>query len=1047
MIARTTKRIFELLVLTLFGVALLAGILTWRLSQGPLHLAFMDAHIESALNELGLPFHLTAGRTSISWEGWERALDLRISGLKAQTEEGRVIARVKDTSVRFSIKGLLRGVIAPRSIDILYPGVRLVRDESGKLLFSMGESGPGAKIDLFERLVAGLRAGDDPKRPITYLRRVSILGARLTIRDRKTDTVWKARNSDFILLSEEDELQATFATELEFGESHIRLDGSASLGAASETIKLVGRVENLNTASLASRIERLAFLKPINVSLSGDLNIDLSSSGDPRSVAFDLTAPTGEIKDVKLWKKPISLENLALRGKVDIANEILTVEQFRFARGTLAAEAQATVTRNAGGGSFVGGARIGGLNSSDLGSLWPETAARAPRRWVLENIIAAKVPSGGLSVEGSFSTASDDVSIKKLNGQFQIEEASVRYLDGLPPARKGRAVARFDKDAIIIDVSKGEVDGVQLESGTVTLSGLGGNQERGVIEARVSGSLADSMKILDAPRLGYASRFDIRPESLSGDAKTRLRIELPLIDDLPIERVSIKATADLTGAGMPKVALGQNLTNGTLKVEVDTAGLEMTGQASIGQIPADIRWVERFGDGEKYARRYEVKARLDRPGWERFGYGWASPWLAGQVDVDLAVLEPPGDGGSEIVVKLGLKETFLEFPELAWKKPLGEEGVAWISLFVRPDGGIDIKNFNIGMDDLRATGRLNLAPDQTLTSLDITKFVQGRNDLQLSVRHQPAQAQSMPSYLATLGGNSIDLVPLFDREETDTDSAFVKVRAKIDIGSVWIDEKTRLNDIKGEISHNGEFWHQAKLIANDAGQQPMTIDFTGSKDWHRLKLNSENAGNTLRAFNVTETVRGGKLSVELEKKLAKRDDGWAGRVVIDRFGVAKAPVLARLLTLASLTGILDVLSGKGVSFSRLEAPIVWRDGVLSFKNARAVGSEIGITADGKYDSKNERLDIEGTIVPAYTINSILGKIPVLGTLFTGKKGSGVFAVTYRVIGKPDNPGIKVNPLSAFAPGFLRNLLGVFDSTKQQTPGVDDPNTPDSSGGQ
>ena len=89
---------------------------------------------------------------------------------------------------------------------------------------------------------------------------------------------------------------------------------------------------------------------------------------------------------------------------------------------------------------------------------------------------------------------------------------------------------------------------------------------------------------------------------------------------------------------------------------------------------------------------------------------------------------------------------------------------------------------------------------------------------------------------------------------------------------------------------------------------------------------------------------------------------------------------------------------------------------------RGVGSELGITASGTVDFAKDAIDINGTIVPAYTINSLLGKIPVIGTIFSGEKGGGIFAASYKVSGPVEKPVMSVNPLSALAPGFLRNLL-------------------------
>lgn len=63
-------------------------------------------------------------------------------------------------------------------------------------------------------------------------------------------------------------------------------------------------------------------------------------------------------------------------------------------------------------------------------------------------------------------------------------------------------------------------------------------------------------------------------------------------------------------------------------------------------------------------------------------------------------------------------------------------------------------------------------------------------------------------------------------------------------------------------------------------------------------------------------------------------------------------------------------------------------------------------------------------MPAYSINRVLGAIPLLGFLLTGGEGEGVLGVTYALSGPIDDPQFSVNPLSVLAPGFLRSLFNL-----------------------
>ena len=89
---------------------------------------------------------------------------------------------------------------------------------------------------------------------------------------------------------------------------------------------------------------------------------------------------------------------------------------------------------------------------------------------------------------------------------------------------------------------------------------------------------------------------------------------------------------------------------------------------------------------------------------------------------------------------------------------------------------------------------------------------------------------------------------------------------------------------------------------------------------------------------------------------------------------------------------------------------------------RQSGGAIGVTANGVVQLNQDRLDLQGTIVPAYALNSILGNIPVIGSLLLGGEGQGLFAANYQATGSAADPQIRVNPLSALTPGFLRRLF-------------------------
>jgi hypothetical protein len=95
---------------------------------------------------------------------------------------------------------------------------------------------------------------------------------------------------------------------------------------------------------------------------------------------------------------------------------------------------------------------------------------------------------------------------------------------------------------------------------------------------------------------------------------------------------------------------------------------------------------------------------------------------------------------------------------------------------------------------------------------------------------------------------------------------------------------------------------------------------------------------------------------------------------------------------------------------------------LTFHDGRASGPAIGFTFQGLVDRDKNSIDLNGSLVPAYGLNSVLGAVPLLGDLLVSKPGEGIIGVTYRASGDLDEPMVAVNPLSAFAPGIFRRIF-------------------------
>jgi hypothetical protein len=154
-----------------------------------------------------------------------------------------------------------------------------------------------------------------------------------------------------------------------------------------------------------------------------------------------------------------------------------------------------------------------------------------------------------------------------------------------------------------------------------------------------------------------------------------------------------------------------------------------------------------------------------------------------------------------------------------------------------------------------------------------------------------------------------------------------------------------------------------------------------------------------------------------------KKDGVSNSVlVIDNFKVKEVPVFAKLLSLASLKGIADLLTGEGVRFTDLEMRYSTQKGITKIEEMYAIGPAISILMDGYIESK-KLVSLRGTLVPATTINRSIASIPLLGKILIGDKtGEGVFGVSFKIKGPPKNLSTTVNPIKTLTPRFITRTL-------------------------
>jgi hypothetical protein len=189
-----------------------------------------------------------------------------------------------------------------------------------------------------------------------------------------------------------------------------------------------------------------------------------------------------------------------------------------------------------------------------------------------------------------------------------------------------------------------------------------------------------------------------------------------------------------------------------------------------------------------------------------------------------------------------------------------------------------------------------------------------------------------------------------------------------------------------------------------------------------ISLQTNDGGAFFRFTDTYSKMIGGVLSLAMEPPTVE-PSGKEGLINVRDFSVKGETALDRVAA-GGASGLQN-----GVSFSAMRAEFTRHNGQLSIREGVVKGPLVGATIEGSIDYFNDQVRMSGTFVPMYGLNNMFGQIPIVGLFLGGGSNEGLIGVTYEVVGTPGRPVLRVNPISAMAPGVLRKIFE-FNTGKQ-----------------
>lgn len=1079
------------ILLALFGI--LIAFVFWRMQSGPISLNAARPMVESAIETTvgqGVDADVEAITLSSQKDGWH--VTLTGVGIRNAGENSDLF--LPHILLTFAPSNFFSGKIGPRIIVVEKPRLRIVRRDDQRFTIDYGGESQNQPANVFSTLTGGryfreaFERADLKGANIEFVDeltgrswladnafafierdgeryRAKIEGT-FNIENKKASLVfdaWFDPETEIIsadLVVDQAPIGDLIATFLGGPSDMLSapISGKASLDISSEgrilssyltgdagqgAARIAGRTVEINSISAAAAFDPVANkfdIEALNIDsdvlaarITGTIGLGEESAAPLSHVSFELVGEAPRLAPGDFFEGPLAIGTFDLRGSFLKEKKTLQVSSLFFEIGENIFSGTGTYQGQSGTspGIVANASATGTLSKTRLMKLWPRKLALGARDFVEERVFGAELSGLEFQIDlpaGHFA-ALGHVPDEAMKLEFAASDATVHYVPGMTPLRGLQGKGVLGGNSFLFTASEGSVGRIRLRNGEVDIPNIRPRAQKSYYRFKAAGDAKDVLALIDQKPLSFLSSTPLGPEQFEGDVDLDIEIMRPNANNVLRREYEYRGVANFQKLKVENFYRDVSLEAGEGKLSLEPKSMTVIGNAKFGETPITIDWKQSFfGSGDR--TKVAVSGVADSTTADLFGIP-TRKFIRGAVPF---IVNASGGLGQFRTIDLNatLDDATVLIDPLSWRKAAGSPLNAAIS-FQREGSGFDLPSIHIEGDGVNINGNATFGTNGQLSSATFSKILlEGSADITASVERDAL------AYQFAVTGNYFDISPFieayFERpigNGPDADSATINGHIRLD--HVLMRNDVSYRDVSVDLRRQSGQINEFDLAGLGENGHPLNASLkrTGIKDGPNqvVVARTEDVGSLLSGLFGVSSVAGGQGVLEFYAD--DRVDGQlAGKLEARDIKIVNAPLLAKIFAAGSLEGLNALLNDNGIEISQAFANVAFGENGIEISDARAAGPSLGITARGVLRGSGNKMALSGAVAPVYSVNSFLGKTPIIGDLFVSREGEGVLALTYDIEGSPQEPIVSVNPLSALTPGFLRR---VFDTPESVDP--------------
>ncbi|MEH2569461.1 YhdP family protein [Bradyrhizobium sp. AZCC 2289] len=672
------------------------------------------------------------------------------------------------------------------------------------------------------------------------------------------------------------------------------------------------------------------------------------------------------------------------------------------------------------------------MSASALKRMWPILIVPEVREWVIDRIdrgTLQRIDVGVNSPVRNLSRKGPPIPDDGLAVNIVASGVTVRPVDEMPSVRDADLKARVTGRTATVTIGQGTADTpagrkLMISDFAFEVPDMAPKPAPAKVKFKIEGTVPAAAEILASDRLSEFSGTLIDPNSSKGTVSAIVTLGLPVKRELTKADTTYTVSADLGGFAADKLVMNQKLEASTLKVLANNAGYQVKGDVKINGQPAALDY-RKPSEGDADVK---LQATLDDASRARLGLD-LGPAISGAIPVKvIGKISGSSDHDSKLGIEADLTSLKLDNILPGWVKVPGKSGKATFNVVQKPQSTL-FQDIVIDGSGASIKGSLEVDQNGDLLNSNFPTYAPSEGDkTSLKAERGPDGVVKVIMRGDVFDGRGF-LKSAISGKEADPKSKTKNIDFDIDLklGAVAGFNGEALRSVDAKMSRRSGAIKSFTLNGKVGRDTPVAADLRRAQRQGRdvIVLETDDAGAFLRFTDTYSKVIGGQLALAMEPPTVE-PTAKEGVINISNFTVKGVPELDRV----AAGGPVGVQNG--VAFSALRAGFTRQSGQLTIRDGVVKGPTIGATIEGSIDYAGNSVRMSGTFVPMYGLNNMFGQLPVIGLFLGGGSNEGLIGVTYEVVGTPGQPLLRVNPISAMAPGVLRKIFE-FNTGKQNNP--------------